>query len=203
VVVPHTELSVDYERAEGLWQRIGEYWWLGLPMAASEQGWTGIHNENGQLFAPGEDGRFAWSAAFIGYVLRMAGVGHRFPYSAAHASYINAARQGSQRGRPAPALAAERPDAYTPQRGDLICMWRGRRPLHFDQLPAGPFASHCDIVVTVRPGMLEAIGGNVDDAVAMKRIPVTADGRLAGPDGRVVDPDHPWFVVIRVLYDIG
>jgi len=35
----------------------------------------------------------------------------------------------------------------------------------------------------------------------MKHIPVTSDGRLAsGPDA-VVDPDYPWFVVLRVAYD--
>jgi hypothetical protein len=32
-------------------------------------------------------------------------------------------------------------------------------------------------------------------------VPATADGKLANPDGSVVDPDHPWFVVLRVDYD--
>ena len=32
VVYPDTELPFDNERLEGLWQRVGEYWWLGLPM---------------------------------------------------------------------------------------------------------------------------------------------------------------------------
>ena len=82
-------------------------------------------------------------------------------------------------------------------------MSRGRRTLRYDDLPADRFASHCDIVVTTRPGILEVMGGNADDSVSMKRIPVTADGRLAGADGVVVDPDHPWFVVIRVVYDSG
>jgi hypothetical protein len=34
----------------------------------------------------------------------------------------------------------------------------------------------------------------------MKYVPATADGRLAGPDGVVLDPDHHWFVVLKVLY---
>ena len=34
----------------------------------------------------------------------------------------------------------------------------------------------------------------------MKPIPATADGRLAGPDGGVLDPDHHWFVVLKVNY---
>jgi hypothetical protein len=37
----------------------------------------------------------------------------------------------------------------------------------------------------------------------MRHIPVTADGRLAQPDGAVIDTDHPWFVVIHVEYDIN
>ena len=94
VVLPNTELPFDNERAEGLWQRVGEYWWLGLPMAATEQGFTGMHNQNGLVFPPGQDGNYAWSAAFVDYVMRMAGAGRRFPYSATHAHYINAARQG-------------------------------------------------------------------------------------------------------------
>ena len=45
------------------------------------------------------------------------------------------------------------------------------------------------------------IGGNVDNAVAMKHIPATVDGHLAGPDGVALDPDHNYFVVLRVEYD--
>jgi hypothetical protein len=44
------------------------------------------------------------------------------------------------------------------------------------------------------------IGGNVENAVAMRHIPATADDHLAGPDGVVIDPDHPYFVVLRVEY---
>lgn len=199
IVLPNTELPFDYERAEGLWQRVGEYWWLGLPMASREQGVTGIHDQTGRVFATGESGTYAWSAVFVGYVMRMAGAGRRFVYSVNHSDYINAARQGSA----GLAVVAERPEHYAPQRGDLICVWRGRRPIRYDDLPTGRFASHCDIVTAVHPGSLEAIGGNVDNSVSMKRIPVTGEGRLAGPDGAVVDPDHPWFVVIRVNYEIG
>jgi hypothetical protein len=196
VVFPNVELPEDEEREEGLWQRVGLYWWLGLDPSWREQGWTGIHDENGQVFPAGRDGFFAWSAAFISYVMRMAGAGSGFPYSAAHADYINAAA----RHDPGVALTAERVEAYAPQRGDLICLWRGRQPVSFDQLPAEKFPGHCDIVAAIEPGRLDVIGGNVDNAVAMKYIPVTSDGRLAGPDGVVLDPDHHWFVVLKVGY---
>ncbi len=202
VVLPHTELPFDNERAEGLWQRVGEYWWLGLPMGAKDQGFTGMHTQNGQVFPASQDGNYAWSAAFIDYVMRMAAAGHRFPYSSTHADYINAAKEHAMGQRPDLAITAERPETYAPRRGDLICMWRGNRPIRFDELPTGRFPGHCDIVVAIHPGSLDVIGGNVDNSVSMKHIPVTADGHLAGPDGVVVDPDHPWFVVIRVAYDV-
>ncbi|HEY1258474.1 MAG TPA: DUF2272 domain-containing protein [Stellaceae bacterium] len=196
IVYPNQELPEDEEREEGLWQRVGLYWWLGLDPSWREQGWTGIHDENGRVFPDTRDGFYAWSAAFISYVMRLAGAGPSFPYSATHSDYIDAAA----RHDPGVALTPERVEAYAPQRGDLICLWRGRRQVTFDQLPAGRFPGHCDIVVGMKPGELEVIGGNVDNAVAMKPIPATADGRLAGPDGVVLDPDHHWFVVLRVEY---
>ncbi|HEY8872685.1 MAG TPA: DUF2272 domain-containing protein [Stellaceae bacterium] len=203
VVLPHSELPFDNERAEGLWQRVGEYWWLGLSGGWSEQGFTGKHDANGRVFPEQEDGNYAWSAAFVDYVMRMAGAGRRFPYSPTHADYINAARQNAAGGSPTLAITAERPESYAPQPGDLICMSRTKKPVRFDDLPTGRFPGHCDIVVEPHPGLLDVVGGNVDNSVSMKHIPATPDGRLAGPDGVVLDPDYPWFVVIRVAYDIN
>jgi len=200
VVYPNIELPEDEEREEGLWQRVGEYWWLGLDPRWREQGWTGIHDENGVIFPASGDGNYAWSAAFISYVMRIAGSGSRFPYTPTHSDYINAARRHSLGLEPGTALSAERVEAYAPQRGDLICYWRGRQPVSYDELPTGRFPGHCDIVVAIQPGYLDVIGGNVDNAVSMKHIPTTADGHLAGPDGVVVDPYHHYFVVLRVEY---
>jgi len=44
VVFPNIELPEDEEREEGLWQRVGEYWWTGLDPSWRQQGWTGIHD---------------------------------------------------------------------------------------------------------------------------------------------------------------
>ena len=66
----------------------------------------------------------------------------------------------------------------------------------------GAFPGHCDIVVDYGHGARERspwCGGNVDDAVTMKHVPVTPDGRLAGPDGTVLDTRYPWMVVLRLL----
>jgi Uncharacterized protein conserved in bacteria (DUF2272) len=189
------ESADSEERDEGLWQRVGDYWWQGLNYGNSDSAWTGKHDQNGIEFPRSEDGNFAWSAAFIDYVMRMAGAGNRFPYSPRHSDYINAARTRSDL-----VITALPLTQYAPQLGDLICMWRAGHQVTYDELPAGQFPGHCDIVVTQRPGSLDVIGGNVDNAVAMKHVPVEPDGRMVGSLGAVVDTDYPWFVVLRVAY---
>ncbi|HTT78539.1 MAG TPA: DUF2272 domain-containing protein, partial [Stellaceae bacterium] len=82
------------------------------------------------------------------------------------------------------------------------CLWRGSRRIRYADLPAGRFRSHCDIVVATHRGSIDGIGGNVANTVALWHIPTTADGRLAAPDGTVIDPNRSWFVVLRVNYDV-
>lgn len=202
VVLPHTPLPHDEERAQGLWQLVGLYWWIGLDPSWFESRFTGKHDAEGRLFPKSENGDYAWSAAFISYVMRMAGAASKFPYSPTHSDYINAARLHAMGEFPGLAITSERPSLYAPRIGDLICEWRAGVRVTYDDLPTPyRFPGHCDIVVAKEPGLLDVIGGNVDNAVAMRQIPVTADGRLAYPDGRLVDPDYHWFVVIRVDYN--
>jgi hypothetical protein len=204
VVYPGTPIAGDpqRERAEGLWQRVGEYWWLGLPLGTTEQGFTGKHDAFGRVFAATDDAAYAWSAAFIDYVMRMAGAGDRFPYSPNHATYINAAREHAAGQRPNLVVTAMPPQNYAPQRGDLICAWRGRNPIRYEDLPTGsPFPGHCNIVVDVRPGMLDTVGGNVDNSVSMRQVPIDAAGHVTDAAGASLDPERPWFVVLRVDYD--
>ena len=192
---PEMSPEAKPERMPGLWQRVGEYWWLGQDADRAEAGWTGRHDERGGAYDAERDADFAWSAAFISYVMRIAGAAGRFPYAAAHHIYIDVARVGGA------ALTAERLDGYAPVAGDLICLSRTKRPLRFDDLPAGPFPSHCDIVVGRDAAGLSVIGGNVADAVALKHVPVAADGRMTDPTGAVLDSRYPWFVALRVLYE--
>jgi hypothetical protein len=200
VVYPHQELPFDREREQGMWQRVGDYWWQGLPLGWSEAGFTGIHDASGRVFSEREDGNFAWSAAFIDYVMRVSGAGSRFPYSPTHSDYINEARQNGMGTAANIVISAQRPENYPPQRGDLICMWRGRQ-IHYDDLPTGRFPGHCDIVAAIGTGTIDVIGGNVDNSVSMKHIPVTQDGRLGTAPDTIIDQDYPWFVVLRVAYD--
>ena len=139
-----------------------------------------------------------WSAAFVSFVLRGAGVDRReFPPDAAHGTYIDALIRDAERF---PALAPflpREPEVYAPRPGDLVCADRGPDPItHWRQRAAdgGRFRPmHCDIVVEAGPGAVLAIGGNVGDAVARTRFPADAAGYLLpqGPGGPV------WFAVFE------
>jgi hypothetical protein len=190
------------ERSDGLWQRVGEYWWLGLDSDNQFRSLTGKHDQHGTVFPKQRDELYAWSAVFVSYVMRMAGAGNKFPYSESHSDYINEASKASLGLIPRRGVLAHRVAAYAPQLGDLVCFGRDEnRGLRFEDLPADHFLAHCDIVVAVPPGRISIVGGNVDDAVTLKHAPVSSKGRLAGPDGNVLDARYPWCVVIEVLYD--
>ena len=149
----------------------------------------------------GRDDYFAWSAAFISYVMRTAGAGARFPYAPSHYVYINIAKE-MKLGRTSGWVAvAERVDEYAPVPGDLICYSRGSVPAEVREAAGAALRRHCDIVVSRDKEQISVIGGNVNHAVTMKHVPVTTDGRLADPGDSVLDTRYPWFVVLRILYD--
>lgn len=186
------------ERLPGLWERVGEYWWLGQNPDEAATAWTGKHDRRGDVFPFTDDERYAWSAAFISYVMRIAGAGDRFPYSPSHAVYVNAAAAVRS-----PVLRAEPPESYPPKPGDLICRGRYRAAdLTFRDLPTSyVWPGHCGIVVSVGAGTLDIIGGNVEDAVRLTHIPITERGTLGNPGEPVLDQRYRWFVVLQVLYD--
>lgn len=206
VVVDTTDVETSNEdkaeRQEGLWQRIGDYWWLGPKSDDPDRVWTGKHQEKGAIFPPDQDGVYAWSAAFIDYIMRMAGTGDRFPYGISHSVYINAAAIAVREPASSAGVLAKRPELYAPKLGDLVCAGRhDRAGITFGELPAGLFPSHCVIVVDATLDGLSVIGGNVNDAVALTHVPVTPDGKLSTPDSHVIDTRYPWFVVLAVQYE--
>ncbi len=190
------------ERQPGLWQRVGEYWWIGQNADSRTSSWTGKHAEFGNVFDAASDEDYAWSAAFISYVMRIAGAGLKFPYAPSHATYINVAAKMARGTAEGWDVIARPIEAYAPQPGDLICYGRrGAQNLQFRDLPSGSYASHCDLVTGTTPRGLAVIGGNVDDSVTMKHIPIDADGRIGGPTGVPYDTRYPWVAVLQVQYD--
>jgi hypothetical protein len=183
------------ERQPGLWQRVGEYWWEGQNAGEPDSAWTGMHDASGHVFPIAVNGQYAWSAAFICYVMRIAGAGKTFPYAPNHATYINYAARAAAGEINHPLLIAETPENYAPRLGDLVCFGRGRgRWLTYADLPtAHEFPAHCAIVVGGGVRRVTVVGGNVDDAVTMEHLHANDAGELRG------NREH-WFVVLRVLY---
>jgi hypothetical protein len=190
VYSPPVDPEAIPERQQGFWQRVGEYWWLGMNAGTQDANLTGRYIGPGEAFPVSEKGDYAWSAAFISYVMRIAGAGRNFPYAPAHATYINAAARGET-----PLLTAEDPAKYAPQPGDLVCFARSWAVgLRFQDLPTkGFFPGHCGIVTSIAPGEIDMLGGNVENAVELTHIPATSDGRLS-------DQVVTWLVVLRVNY---
>lgn len=140
----------------------------------------------------------AWSAAFVSFVLRGAGVDRReFPPDAAHGTYLDALIRDAERFPGLAPFVPREPQTHAPRPGDLVCADRGPNPItHWSQRAAdrGRFRPmHCDIVVGAGPGFVLAVGGNVGDAVSRTRFPADASGYLLPQP-----PGSPaWFAVFE------
>lgn len=124
----------------------------------------------------GNDHEVPWSAAFISWDIESAGVPRdQFCPDARHTIYIE--RMVDRAHRPGAAFIPRRLDERKPQVGDLICASRDGGKTTLDNLDRGP--GHCDIVVEVRPGQVQAIGGNVHDSVSRSVFPLDESGFLS------------------------
>ena len=127
-----------------------------------------------------------WSAAFISWLFAAAGVDAvEFAPSASHARYLDHL-DALAAAYPATAPFLPRdPRLYAPVPGDLACRDRSPRPLaHWSERAGerGQFRPmHCDLVVAAAPGVVEAVGGNVTDAVTRVLWPADAAGRVLAP----------------------
>jgi hypothetical protein len=128
-----------------------------------------------------------WSAAFISWVMKKAGAGSAFKYSAAHAAYIKAAKDNRIANNANP-FKAYRVSEAAPQVGDLVCKSRAGSGATYDNIRPGTL-THCDIVTDVRRDRLTTIGGNVRNSVSTT--PVATDSR-----GLITNPSY--FAVIKV-----
>ena len=140
-----------------------------------------------ELASPGFQSEHPWSAAFISWVMRQAGAGDAFRYSAAHAVYVKAAKDNRLANNANP-FKAYRINEIRPQVGDLVCKSRAGSGATYDNVQAGQ-KTHCDIVVGIEGQQLQTIGGNVDNSVSMTRVPLDANGYISKPG---------YFAVIRI-----
>ena len=154
------------ETEAGFWERIGVYWELGTGYEID-----GLHTD------------WPWSAAFVSYVMKIAGAKERFRYSIRHADYINEYIKGDIRF-----FEGHRLEEYAPKIGDLVCYSR-QSGISFNNLPEN-YKSHTDIVVNTNSDHIEVIGGNVGNSVTKKQLKIDKQGTLT-------DTNHKWFVVIE------
>jgi hypothetical protein len=138
----------------------------------------------------------AWSAAFVSAVARRAGVPDGdLPSSSRHARYIDAVLERAIADPQGARFRPYAPEERAPGPGDLLCADRAPVPLaHWSMRLAEvgrPRPMHCDVVVRGGPGVVEAVGGNVQELVVLRRLPSDTKGRvLPAP------PGQPPFVLV-------
>jgi hypothetical protein len=134
---------------------------------------------------PGRSGLtdIAWSAAFISWDIESAGVPRDlFCPDQRHTIYVE--RMVERAKKPGAVFIPHPPASYAPRVGDLICASREGSGTTLQNLNRG--AGHCDIVVEVRPGQVDAIGGNVGDSVTRSVFPLDESGFLSPISARPV-----------------
>ncbi|WP_137926037.1 DUF2272 domain-containing protein [Cupriavidus sp. 2SB] len=139
-------------------------------------------------------GAWAWSAVFISWVMRRAGLDNdQFLTGQSHSMYVVDARDGIL---PRPAFHVE-PLPALPRPGDMICAGRGRDKYIDDpaDIGFGTTPMHCDIVVEVDRAakVVKAIGGNVQQSVSMDVIDLNDAGQLDG----FTNSHLPWLLILR------
>jgi hypothetical protein len=148
---------------------------------------AGVTYREDQLGNPAFQSEHPWSAAFISWVMKTAGAGDAFKYSASHSVYTHAAKDNRIANNSNP-FKAYRIAELAPQVGDLICKSRAGSGATYDNIRPG-MTTHCDIVTEVRPGTIAAVGGNVSNSVAQSNVRTDSGGRIIAPN---------YFAVIRV-----
>ncbi len=131
----------------------------------------------------GRDRGIPWSAAAISFMVRHAGVKFakykNFKFAAAHAHYMHDSivqREANESGAP---FWGFRLYEIKPEIGDIVCKWRGTERDYDDAKHSANFKSHSDIIVSVQPDYVLAIGGNVADSVNITQYEKTGTGFLA------------------------
>lgn len=121
-----------------------------------------------------------------------------FPWSESHSDYIRWSVRARKDRVPGAAYWGYRVDEAeaVPAVGDLIGYVRAVKNMSHQKAlgwydKTSGYASHSDLVVAVRPGEIDVIGGNVRDSVTRKTLKTNAKGQL-------IDQRHFWFVVMKL-----
>lgn len=141
-----------------------------------------------------------WSAAFISWVMRRAGL-PGFNGSASHLNYV----RDAYRNPLTSAYQVQDPRSGKPEPGDMLCYVRAASRIYGFSDLAGLLSSpngeglgmHCDIVVGAQPGNAAyLVGGNVAQAVTLRMLRLAPNGYFASLPTRTgsdpaCSPDTP------------
>jgi hypothetical protein len=130
-----------------------------------------------------------WSAAFISFVMKSAPIAKTFEFSGRHTDYLSACKKARLANDASCSFWSVRLAERKLQVGDLVGAFRtsqgcGSKVRTYDSLP-GDFCSHCDIVVAIRGDKAIVMGGNVNNTVGVKQVPLTAQGHAAEGSKRI------------------
>jgi hypothetical protein len=183
--------ALDDVQQTPAWQRVASYWRESGTLAAMGQtpGAASCASVPGERVASNDCRAFVldnpWSAAFISWVMRRAGL-PGFLGSARHIDYIARA----WRNPAASPYVYEDPFSGKPAPGDMLCFLRedvprGQAAIRLRAALSGgtplPTRSHCEIVIAANPGgdrTLHLVSGNVLNTVMMRKLPLDRTGRL-------------------------
>jgi hypothetical protein len=157
-------------------ERLREYWKEG----AGVKNWSDSQMKNE-----------AWSAAFISYVMKKSGAGSDFKYSPSHSTYIVDSIKNRKQNNDKP-FKGFRPEEVKLGIGDLVGFAR-EGGINYDTI--GSYKSHTDIVVDIKDGFAETIGGNVSNSVTKTLVPLTKYGKI----DTSTEKGKKYFVVIKNL----
>jgi hypothetical protein len=131
----------------------------------------------------------AWSAAFISYIMKKSGAGSDWKYSPSHSTYIVDSIKNRKENNSNP-FKGYKPEEVKLEIGDLV----GKaRQSGVDYNTKGNYKSHTDVVVNIKDGVADTIGGNVSNSVYLTKVPLDANGKI---DNSKVS-GNKYFVVIK------
>ena len=147
--------------------------------------WKGI-----SIKLDGKDVDVPWSAAAISFMVRQAaalfpGYG-KFKFAAAHSKYMHDSIVKRNKDDSSVPFWGFRLDEALPQIGDIVGRWREVPRTFQDAVVSDSFKSHTDIIISVSPDFVLAIGGNISNSVSISRYPKTASGHLSDAQGAII-----------------
>lgn len=186
--VMESETSLLGDGVSPAWRRVAGYW-QDSGLLRQMGGFAGASD---CAYAAGGSGNspgcrtfiidHAWSAAFISWVMARAAL-PGFRGSASHIDYVRAAYQRADTN----AYQYLDPVHAKPATGDMLCYVRGAQgALGYAGLlgvvqRGGGLNMHCEVVVAANPGndsTAYLIGGNVQQGVAMRLLPLNRNGEF-------------------------